>query len=315
MYEPPYAMNYRVAAYITSYQDPAAVQHCVEAIRRQTYPLAEILVVENSAIDQITPLRLEGLVVKHYPENIGISGGLRIAIAWAIEQSYDFLWTFDQDSEPNQDCLSILIENYESLTFAGHKIGTLAPKVIDTRTGQLLNGLVFNGYRFLELKEIDEKRGYYECHAVISSGSLVPISAAKETELPHPDLFIDAVDWDYCNNLRESGFLIVVIPRAILMHRYGESVLEKNILVSKTITINNYSTLRYFYICRNHTYVETRLCKTKALFFKAVIHRFQRLVIVLAKITFYERQHTIPKLWACISGTYYGFFGKLGKVV
>lgn len=308
-------MNYRVAAYITSYEDSDALLRCVTAIRNQSYPVEEILVIENSAKDHVSHLNLDKLIVEHHPENIGISGGLRIAISWLLNQGYDFLWTFDQDSEPDQECLANLLRHYDIFVSSGHRIGILAPKVIDTKTDQVLNGITFNGYRFSEIKRNNEKENFYECDAVITSGSLVESSAARNSELPNPDLFIDAVDWDYCHKLREGDYKITVIYDAILMHRYGNSRLAKNIFTKKVITINNYSRLRYFYISRNHTYVETRLCRTRIFWLRSIIYRLRCLVIFSVKIIFYERENVSSKIWSCFSGTYHGLIGNLSKKI
>lgn len=306
-------MSYKVAAYITSYEDTEALLKCISAIQKQSYEVQEILIVENSAIDNVSSLLIQNVTVKHYPENIGISGGLRVAILWAIQNRYDFLWTFDQDSEPLPDALEKLLYSYNILIEKEIKVGIVAPTVVDYHTQQKLHGIVFNGYRFTDAENCNQDQDFYECDAVITSGSLVYLDAAREADLPSEGLFIDAVDWDYCLKLKQKEYSTFVIRNSILKHRLGKSESANFPLLKKQIMIQHYSAIRYFYISRNHTYVETRLAATSGNLLMSLFHRARYLVIMTIKIVFYEPEGKAIKLWACYSGTLTGLIGKLGK--
>jgi rhamnosyltransferase len=303
----------RVAAYITGYEDLEALQRCVSAIRSQTHMVEKIFIIENSRISYQKEFQGEDIVFKHHPENIGISEGLGIFIQWGTNQKFDFLWTFDQDSEPSENCLKILLRHYTLLSQRGYKVGLLLPRVIDSITKENLNGAIFNGYRFLELNDQETNGDYYECDAVITSGSLVSIQAANETELPHKDLFIDAVDWDYCMKLRRKNYFIFVIKEATLVHRFGQAITVKSIIRKREINIHSYSPLRYYYMTRNHTYVETRLSQHHKMLLRSIIHRLQCLIYLTVKVIFYDRQNMTSKLSACYKGTLHGLIGKFDR--
>lgn len=304
---------YKIAAYITAYQDLEAVNNCISAIQKQSYPIQEIYIIDNSP----NPLKLaeiaQNIIIDFHPENLGISGGLNIGLRWAIEKNYDFLWTFDQDSQANPDVLSQLIEVYKLLTENNKKIGIIAPLPVDKITGQKWHGLIFDKYRFREKYNWNQCDNYYECDAVITSGSLVSLAAAKNVSFPNELFFIDAVDWEYCLNFKQKNYQIIVAANIFLNHRFGESHQIKIFPFKRPITIYNYSPLRYYYICRNSTYLETSLARLNHKFLNSLIYRLRFLIILMAKIAIFEPNLTLQKIWACLTGTNDGLKRKLGK--
>lgn len=305
-------MTYKVSAYITAYKDQEAVQRCISAIEKQTYPVQKIFVVDNSPDNTIvsTLIANDDVVVLHYPENIGISGGLEKVIPSAIQNNYDFLWTFDQDSEPLPETLEVLI-NYYSQLKQQKKIGIIAPLPIDDQTKKELPGIVFNGYKFTPAPESQLEVDYYECDAVITSGSLVSLEAAKTVELPSKELFIDAVDWLYCLNFKKQSYSVILVKKAILKHNFGTAY-QINLLFSK-VAFSLYSTLRYYYIHRNQTFVELKLIQHWQYFLIFALRRWYVLVKSTAKIAMFEPEEKWLKIWACLKGTWDGLRGNLSN--
>ena len=304
---------YKIAVYVTAYQDVEALQACIGAIQHQSYPVSFIYIVDNSPQPLLDSKVSENIIINHHPENIGISGGLNIALKWAIQQEYDFLWTFDQDSQPLPDVLEKLVNSYATLVKQGERIGVIAPLPVDIVTGQKWHGIIFDKYQFVESPLSQEDANIYECDAVITSGSLVSLPAAKNTDLPDEGFFIDAVDWEYCLKFRNNDYKIYVVKDAILEHRFGNSRPPQTIFRKIKFTIYDYSPLRYYYICRNYTFVETRLVENQYYLARSILNRFKFIVIILIKIIFYEKSQISLKVWACFKGTYHGFIGKLGK--
>ncbi len=304
-------MKEKILAYITLYFDQKNSQICIDKLFDQSYFLNTILLVDNSFEKIILNLKNNSLVI-HKPENIGISGGLNLAIQWAIENKFDFLWTFDQDSQPPPDCLEILLSEYEYLQQQNIPVGIIAPTIIDSQTQTELPNGYLTAYKFNWL--LSEYADYYReklyrCDAVITSGSLINLKAAKNTPLPNPDLFIDGVDWDYCLKLRKQGYHICVTEKTTMQHNFGTYLTHLN----SQQPIYIYSPLRYYYINRNHTYIETRLSNN--LYYKILshLHRLKSLIKKIGKIIIYEPDQKILKIWASCLGFYHGLIGKLGK--
>ncbi len=305
--------KYRVAAYITAYQEIEALQKTLIAITKQSYPIEKIYIVDNSKNQIIASNSQENIIVDFHPENIGVAGGLKIAVSWAIQKGYDFLWLFDQDSEPDANVLEKLLTNYQDLSI-NHNIGIIAPTIFDINTKQEFPGCIFTDYKLVPVSGSLATQNIYQCDAVITSGSLVNINAAKYIELPKVDLFLDAVDYAYCMNFRKKEYKIIVVKNAMMKHRIGNYSQVKDRFKKYTNTLNTFicSPSRYYYACRNHTFLETRLVQQRFLH-HLIAYRIKILLTMMERIIRYEPNSIFIKLWACIVGTFDGFRGRLGK--
>jgi rhamnosyltransferase len=302
----------KVAAYITAYEDWEAVEKCLHAIQKQTLHVSHILIVNNSSENPI-PEQLgfsEKITIKSFPENIGISGGLKVVVEWFKDSDFDFLWTFDQDSEAESDCLEKLLFDYHQLISQNIPVAIIAPLPVDNNTQIEVCGRNFENYRLVPAR--NQANDLYECDVVITSGSLIPIKAAQDVELPNVDLFIDAVDWEYCVNFKKKGYKIFVSRKAVIKHQFSNLAKAKLPLIGTNILINNYSPLRQYYICRNHTYFSISNTSSNYLFLSFLSRIFYAFRVVF-KVTFYESEQKPQKIWACLMGTFDGLRGKLGK--
>jgi rhamnosyltransferase len=300
----------KVAAYITCYQDRESTCKCIEAIKAQSIQVLAIFVIDNSN----PPLTIgddnKFLVVKEYPQNIGIAQGISAALAWAIDREYDFLWTFDQDSIPTVNCLENLLKTYSQLhKIDSYKIGIIAAAPFDDRTGKVIESLVFANDRFVGLKH-NEDVDYYECDSPITSGSLISLAAAQTIPYPRAELFIDGIDFDYGLRLRKEGFYNLIVTKAVMYHQRGNPLQVK--FFNKDRFIEQYPALRHYYICRNHTYLEIRFSQSYYRF-TSFIRRIRYLLASIFWIILYESENKELKIWACLLGTYHGAIGKLGK--
>ena len=306
--------NYKVAAYITAYQDIDALDKTINAIQQQSYIIAEIFIVDNSQNPIISSQKYQNIIVEFHPENIGVDGGLNIALKWAIEQKYDFLWLFDQDSQPASDSLEILLTKYQELSRKNYNIGIIAPKIIDINTSQEFPGYIFHDYKFVPKPEYPKVENYYTCDGVITSGSLVNLKAAKSVEFPTGELFLDAVDYAYCMNFRNKNYEVIVIKETSMAHRLGNYSQVKDRLsqINDEIITFTCSPSRYYYACRNHTYFETRQSNKQMLHF-CLLYRCKFMINMIIRIIRYEPDLVLLKIWACTFGTFDGFRGRLGK--
>jgi rhamnosyltransferase len=301
--------NFKVLAYITAYEDHKAVETCITALKNQSSAVEKILIVDNSTRQSILLSNYENVIIKHHPENLGVAGGFQIALEMALKEEYDFLWTFDQDSVPAPDCLKILLEEYNQLSQAKYKVGIIAPTSIDCRTHEVVEAAIFVRDRFTSRKHISQEQPY-ECDAPITSGSLISIAAAKSIPPPRTELFIDGVDFDFGMCLKQNGFHNLIVPQAILEHKFGNPIKVR--FFYKERFVQKYSALRHYYICRNHTYLETRYAK--GLYrFTSCLQRLRYMMRTIVLTILYDHENKTLKIWACLLGTYHGLKGKLGK--
>lgn len=302
-------VNKKILIYITFYQDKFGVNQCLTGIHNQTYSIGKTFIIDNSE-KLIINTNNPDLIIKHYPENIGIGAGIKEALEFAIVENYDFVWTFDQDSIPTPNCLEILLNNYENLNKEDFQIGIIAPTAIDQSNNKIVEGASFNKDIFMGYTPKNPNLPY-ECDAPITSGSLISLKAAKMIDPPRSDLFIDGVDLDFGYRLKQKGFHNIIVPDAIMYHNFGNPKTVK--FFNQELIFQQYSALRYYYICRNHTYLETRFAQN---FYKltSTLKRLKYMIYTIIKIMLYDRDQTLIKIYACLLGTFHGFIGKLGKL-
>jgi rhamnosyltransferase len=297
-----------IAAYITAYQDTMALQSCIQSLQTQAC-LSAIYIFDNSPEPLVLPPSQIPLIHSCQPQNIGIGQGLTLAITWALQNHYQFLWLFDQDSQATPRCLEQLLQVYTQLQDQGIQPGIIAPTPLAGTPPEPVLAAHYDRYRFIGQPHQPD-RPYYPCIAPITSGSLLNLRAAQAIDRPNGNLFIDGVDIDYAMRLHQAGYPNYLVPNAILNHNFGTPY--SIIWLGKPKTLQNYSPLRHYYICRNHTYLD---CRYAVGFWKlaAVLFRLKYLGATLFWIIFFLPDRSWPKVWACIKGTYDGFRGRLGK--
>ena len=302
---------FRIATYITAFEDHHALVQCLQCLQQQDYPIELMLIVDNSKFPLLPST--DRRIVEHHPENIGVAGGLKRAIAWAIQQEFDFLWAFDQDSTPDDPTLlRKLVELYEREQHSSSPLGIVAPLPIDLKTNRLIHGENWVRYHFEEPAGVQDDRSFYDCDVLITSGSLISIAAAKNAPPPLESLFLDAVDWMYCLDLRRKGYRILVSKTAILKHQLGNSHKVFCPVSQQIISTHTCSASRYYYSSRNHTYFATRMAPREYRL-HVIKSRLVALKQNLYHIRFYESAPRMKKAYAYLRGTFDGFIGRLGR--
>jgi rhamnosyltransferase len=304
-------MNYppNILASVTAYQDEQAVQKCLEAVVRQTLPISYILLVDNSPLPRGLSFQVSGLEFVHYPENVGVGGGVAFAVQSAITRCCDFLWLLDQDSEPAEDCLEQLVQVYQEQCKLGLSVALVAPRVKDKVMNRGIGGAVFDRYRFKEQTPAWSEDLSMECDAPIVSGTLVAIAAAKTVAPPREDLFMDGVDLEYGLRLTRAGFHNLITAKASLYHHLGSPL--KVGFLGKSYFIRNYSISRTYYYYRNHTYLEISSAKAHYKLW-ALLHRCKAMLKDILLTLMYRDQKRL-RVHICILGTWDGIYGRLGK--
>lgn len=306
----------KIAALVTSYNDPAATIKCVNALLSQTLPLSGVLIIDNSekqsvfvADFDVAPEGSATLVVSHFSENIGIAGAIHAGIVFATSNLCNFLWTFDQDSVPQGDALEKLIATvyFENI----HHRGLFASLPYDEGQRRFLFGYQLNGFKFEEIRE-GELGGPYFCDGTITAGMLIPVLPSMTEHLPIKSLFIDGVDHALCLSFLAKGQKVLMVPRSQLRHNMGQPARGRLLFGGLSYrTVHNYSPLRKFFIARNHSYLETRLAMRNGCLSRAILWRL-RVAYYMIRESLYERQEWLwASIWSVALGTLLGMFGKL----
>ncbi len=166
--------------------DLEELTQAVNRLKKQT----DIVIVCNNS-DYDVKFEDEKVKVFNFGENLGIAKAQSIGMKWAFENEADFVLQMDQDSIPSDDLVEKLLECYTKLQDKGYKVGLVGPQDYDKDTKELNKARLKKGH-FID------NTNYVSLEQTLSSGSLVPKYVYEVVGGMDDDLFIDAVDSEYC---------------------------------------------------------------------------------------------------------------------
>ncbi|MCD9853437.1 hypothetical protein LUD75_01880 [Epilithonimonas sp. JDS] len=170
-------------------------------------------------------------------ENVGIGKALNFGVNCLLSNDFDFLITFDQDSY-----------------FAPGMLERYKEKISKNENPNIgIFGVNYTAREKLAYKN-DNENTIMLVKECITSGSAFPRSTFEKGLLFDEELFIDAVDFDFCYKANKKYALqTVILTDIILNHKIGYS---ENTLKGRIS--DNYSAFRTFYLIKNQIYIWRR---------------------------------------------------------
>jgi len=222
-------------------------------------------------------------------ENIGIARALNIGAENSIKDGFNFLFTFDQDSKATPEMIEIMVSYLDENDYSN--IGILSP-FQDNK-----------GYKNPPNKKVTKVSN------IATSGNLLNLDAYTKVGPFLDELFIDYVDVEYCLRLNSSGFKVIRLNDAILIHNLG-NIVKRRFLFRK-VAVTNHSPLRLYYRTRNRFYV---LRKYKYKFPLFSIYNFFRLFMETLKVVCFESER-IEKIRMMVKGYSHYKKNNFGKLI
>ncbi|MXV16706.1 glycosyltransferase family 2 protein [Hufsiella ginkgonis] len=211
-------MTNNIVAAVVTYNRLDLLKEVVHALKSQTHPLREIIIINNSSTDGTRDwlLQQDGITIVDQP-NTGISGGVYTGLKKASAMDAEWVWVMDDDSIPTATALEKMVNKFGAIP---KPIGFAGPKCLWTDGSvhwmnlpfmtSYVNGIPFNTY--------DE---YGVC--LTENGSfaslLINIAVAKEVGLPYEDFFIWGDDQEYTKRITDAGYLGLYCSDSLVLHK------------------------------------------------------------------------------------------------
>lgn len=288
-----------------------------------------VVVVDNS-VDPDYHLKIKavcdefGAQFEPLPENVGVSGAYAFAGERVINQGYDYLWLWDQDSLPPNNCLVELLGSFQREQakkqqvkeftqgkLALKPLGMVGPKLMDPDLKDEFY-IFFNPpynlnrmrrHRFpMEWLESGEVETTY----LVNSGSLIHRDVIAAVGGPDTDFFMDLVDFEYSSKVFSAGFRILVNANTVVNHRVGVPMPFK--FGRRTLLGRNYVAFRYYYQARN----DILLSRMGGLSFLSQLSMINRVLMRGIRI-FLTEPYSRVKLLAHYAGFIDGIIGRKGR--
>ncbi len=230
-----------VCAVVVTYRPDAEVTENIEAIARQT---GGVIIVHNEAAG-LDPAVLAPfadranveLIVN--PDNCGIAEALNQGAARARALGYEWIATFDQDSQVPPDFIAGLLAAHAAYP-GREQVAVLAPLYRDRSLG-----FVFSPGGPVPAGATDT----VAVSVTATSGNLVKVAAWQAVQGFRADFFIDCVDFEFCLRCRRAGWQVLEVRDVILDHAAGRA--QQRHWLWKNPRFNDYDAGRRYYQARN----------------------------------------------------------------
>lgn len=186
----------------------------IKALKKQ---VDLICLVDNSLTDNEEKLSIdenENITYQHFPNNIGIAKAQNYGLHEVSKQGADYAILFDQDSYVSDALIERLFNCFQSARNVSNPIA-IGPQILCSHTKKQRKARVQKKLRRLE-KSMDL------VSQIISSGMLIDLEKFFIVGDKRDELFIDAVDHEWCWRARNKGFDIVKAHNLEMLHPQGD---------------------------------------------------------------------------------------------
>ena len=268
-----------VSAVVVTYNRKEELARCIKAVLGQTFPVSDLLIVDNASTDGTTGYLIEKKLLKpDFPEdqkagvlldggtlesvrihyyrmhsNTGGSGGFHKGLQLAHVQLHtDFYWLMDDDGYPSADCLRMLMKGSRRYDY-------IMPASIDIADHTKLSWPVRmrNGKKTDSWKELRDSWGRIMHYVTPFNGILLSENCVSKVGYINPDFFLWGDEYDHYYRCLEQGFHPVTLMDAVFYHPSQKLPL---IPICSGLFHVPYvdSKLRMVCLARNYTYVYRR---------------------------------------------------------
>ena len=228
--------------------------------------------------------------------NYGLPYAQNIGINQAFNDGAEFVLLLDQDSWPEDNLVSELLDSYNYLS-SRYNVGIIGSKYYDKNSKYLSHKKFYDKGKLVNSK-------YLEVSEVISSGSLLPRNTYYACGKLEEQLFIDFVDFEYCWRIRKKNeSKIFLITTAKIYHEIGQGT--KKILGLKVVLTKP---IRYYYYIRNLIV----LLKRNYVPLSWKIRNFLKIFFLIFVVPLFF-QNRLSYLRKISKGIHHGIIEKLGK--
>jgi GT2 family glycosyltransferase len=224
---------HKVLISVLNYNNFESTKKCVYSILDCSLKNVEIYIVDNNSLDnsyqKLKDLFNELRVVKSKFNN-GYAAGHKIAVNYAVENKFDFIWILNNDLTVRNETLQKLLLAYDSCGIGIYGSITLKsenPDVVNFgggNTDNTIEAFDYNAYEGFLLEDYHKKTRLRKVQAVEGSSMLIPIDFINDYGFMKEDFFMYGEETDYCYKLKKLGISSFVVPESVVVHKGAESL-------------------------------------------------------------------------------------------
>ncbi len=297
----------RILGHIHTFNDDDVIDRSLKALLDQTYPLDEILIVDNASTDNTLKRDFpEKVTLIRHEVNLGTSGAVITGFKYALEKNYDWIWLFDADTAPREDALEKLIDLYQRLPReTQEKTRILSSLPREFSDGSPNHALGFNAKGEYIIRPDDQKE-YYEFDAAIWTGCLYNVRLVQQVGLPSADYVLDWGEFEYGYRGMKMGLKAFMHQGSLAVHNTGgqRALHTSNFKIGPfSLKMRELPPIRCYYLVRNMIYFWLYEFPTNRFsnFLLSLFRIFKLSMSFLLRFKTHRRQ-----FWACLRGLWDG---------
>lgn len=227
-------MNNSIFAGIVTFNpDISRLKENINSIFNQ---VDKIVIVDNHSNNLAEIMELckkFNIVLITFSDNLGIATALNKIMNYALEAGVKYVLTLDQDSICPKNMIANLSKHFKD------DVAIVCPYIHDLNSN--------NDISNRKTQNVDR---------CITSGALTSVDSWKKIDGFDEYMFIDGVDFDFCDRLKNAGFSIIRCADVVLEHEIGKISIRKFLWFD--VCVRNHSAFRKYYIARNIIYLDKK---------------------------------------------------------
>ena len=157
-----------------------------------------------------------GFHVLRHMCNLGLAPALNLGIQAARSMGADTVVLFDQDSTPDADFITSMIEQLALAQDSAGSLCCVGPTHLDDGAGS-------GGADEAAAHGANTIGALQEVTCLPTSGMAFHIDKLSDDDLFSPTFFLDLVDFEWCWRLRAQGWRFFRSTQVVMLHRLGEA--------------------------------------------------------------------------------------------
>ena len=191
------------------------------------------------------------------PTNLGLGNAQNLGIQACRDEEMTMVLLLDQDSIPQASMVEALLTALNQLTQSGQNVAAVGARYAGRDTGHQSFFVQFKRFRFQKcFCNHTDSNQIIPADMLISSGSLIPISAIDTIGEMDGELFIDHIDTEWCLRANSLNWKSYGVCNALMEHRLGEYTFR--VWWGRWRYISIHPPFRYYYIYRNSILLHRR---------------------------------------------------------
>ena len=235
-------MRQILAVVVCFHPEPSSLQSLSLKLQQEGVP---VIWINNGPPGSLDAAQTQDVAhIIELQQNLGVATALNRGFEWALQNGFDAVISFDQDSRPAVGMVGQLQSAWLKTILQTPNLAAIGPATVDHQSGQDM--FTFAPYNWTRHRFLPSQNKTYVVDHLITSGCLTPCAVWQDVGPMTDSLFIDWVDNEWCARARLKGYQLLMDGGTKMTHSIGE--------VSRPLLWRRFhlhTPLRHYYLLRN----------------------------------------------------------------